>query len=70
MIFAIYEPSRGKIFLGNNQILTPRAVLGDRDFASQILRLREKNTNPWILFFFIVCVCGKSSYNKSISFLL
>lgn len=54
MIFAIYEPSRGKIFLENNQILTPRAVLGDRDFASQILRQRKEH-KP-MDFIFLHCV--------------
>jgi len=48
MILSIYEPSRGKIFSENYQILAPRDVLLGKDFVSEILRLREKHMKPWI----------------------
>lgn len=42
-----------RFFSENYQILAPRGVLLDKDFVSQILRLREKHMKPWIIFFVV-----------------
>lgn len=53
MIFSIWELSREKIFFFS-QILAPRAALLDKDFASQIVRLRVNHRKLWIIFFVVV----------------